>query len=74
MDKEKIIGGLFVKFDVTGGTNDAPFTIYYNFALQFSEEQKSDIEFSYEGSDETCKLEVVEGKKTIVFEYSILQQ
>ena len=73
MDKEKIIGGLFVKFDVTGGINDAPFTIYYNFALQFSEEQKSDIEFSYEGSDETWKLEVVDGNKTILFEYSILQ-
>jgi hypothetical protein len=68
--ENKIVAGLFVKFDVTNGTDDVLFTIYYNFGLQFSEEQASNIRVTYDGS-EYWYLEVVEGNKTIVFEYSV---
>lgn len=68
--ENKIVAGLFVKFDVTNGTDDILFTIYYNFGLQFSEEQASNIRVTYDGS-EYWYLEVVEGNKTIVFEYSV---
>ncbi len=69
-DTDKIVGGLFVKFEVElfGEPYD---TVYYNYGLQFSEEQTSDIAFTYDGSDEIWFLEVVEGNKTILFEYSI---
>lgn len=70
-DKDKIVAGLFVKFDVTFGGENTLFTIYYNFGLQFSEEQSKDISVTYEGSAEVWELEVVEGNKTILFEYSI---
>jgi hypothetical protein len=69
-DEDKITKGLFVKFDVTNGGEITLFTIYYNFGLQFSEEQTSDVSFTYDGT-ETWFLEVVEGNKTILFEYSI---
>lgn len=72
LDKEKIVGGLFVKFDVTNGGTETLFTIYYNFGLQFSEEMTADVAVSFDGSFEAWKLEVVEGNKTIVFEYSIV--
>jgi hypothetical protein len=71
IDPDKITAGLFVKFDVKNGGTDILFTIYYNFGLQFSEELSQDIAFSYIGSDEIWYLEVVEGNKTIAFEYSI---
>jgi hypothetical protein len=72
MDKDKVVSGLFVKFDVTYGGDDVLFTIYYNFGLQFSEEVPSDVAVSYEGSGEIWFLETVEGNKTILFEYSII--
>ena len=70
MDKTKIVGGLFVKFDVIMDGENIAFTIYYNFGLQFSEEQKEDVGVTYDGS-EIWYLEVVDGNKTILFEYSI---
>jgi hypothetical protein len=70
MDKTKIVGGLFVKFDVIMDGENIAFTIYYNFGLQFSEEQNEDIGVTYDGS-EIWYLEVVDGNKTILFEYSI---
>ena len=72
INDSEITGGLFVKFDVTYGTPETLFTVYYNFGLQFSEEQTDDLAFTYDGSDEIWYLEVVEGNKTILFEYSIL--
>ena len=69
-DKTKIVAGLFVKFDVTN--MGEPFTIYYNFGLQFSEEQTSNVELTYDGI-ETWSLDVVENNKTILFEYSIVK-
>lgn len=71
IDTEKITGGIFVKLDVTYGGQDVLFTIYYNFGLQFSELQSADVGVTYTGSEETWFLEVVEGNKTILFEYSI---
>jgi hypothetical protein len=68
--ENKIVAGLFVKFDVANGTDDVLFTIYYNFGLQFSEEQASNISVTYDGS-EYWYLEVVKENKTIVFEYSV---
>ena len=69
-DYSKIVAGLFVKFDVK--ISDAEgFTIYYNFGLQFSEELTADIGVTYDAS-EVWVLEVVEGNKTIAFEYSVL--
>ena len=70
MDKTKIVGGLFVKFDVIMVGENIAFTIYYNFGLQFSEEQNEDIGVTYDGC-EIWYLEVVDGNKTILFEYSI---
>ena len=70
IDKTKIIAGLFVKLDVTMGGEEIAFTIYYNFGLQFGEEQKEDIGVTYDGS-EIWYLEVVDGDETILFEYSI---
>lgn len=70
LDKTKIIAGLFVKFDVIMDGENVAFTIYYNFGLQFSEEQNEDIGVTYDGS-EIWYLEVVDGNKTILFEYSI---
>ena len=70
LDKTKIIAGLFVKFDVIMDGENIAFTIYYNFGLQFSEEQKEDIGVTYDGS-EIWYLEVVNGNQTILFEYSI---
>lgn len=70
MDKTKIVGGLFVKFDVILYGENIEFTIYYNFGLQFSEEQKEDIGVTYDGS-EIWYLEVVDGNETILFDYSI---
>ena len=70
MDKTKIVGGLFVKFDVIMDGENIAFTIYYNFGLQFSEEQNEDIGVTYDGC-EIWYLEVVDGNKTILFEYSI---
>ena len=72
IDVSKITAGLFVKFDVTLGGTETLFTIYYNFGLQFSEEQIDDLAFTYDGSNEIWFLEVVEGNKTILFEYSIV--
>ena len=43
-----------------------------NFGLQLSEEQTNDVAFTYSKSDETWYLEVVEGNKNILFEYSIV--
>ena len=71
IETDKIVEGLFVKFEVTNGTKDVLFTIYYNFGLQFSEEQTSNIRVTYDES-EYWDLEVVEENKTIVFEYSII--
>ena len=66
------VAGLFVKFDVTYGGADVLFTIYYNFGLQFSEEQSENVELTYDGI-ETWSLDVVENNKTILFEYSIVK-
>ena len=71
IETDKIVEGLFVKFEVTNGTKDVLFTIYYNFGLQFSEEQTSNIRVTHDNS-EYWDLEVVEENKTIVFEYSII--
>ena len=71
IDTSKITGGLFVKFDVNLNGEETIFTVYYNFALQFSEEQTNDIEVSLDQGNESWYLEVVEGNKTILFEYSI---
>lgn len=68
---DKIIRGLFVKFEVTNADKDVLFTAYYNFGLEFSEEQESDIAFTFGGSNEAWLLEVVEENKCLVFEYSI---
>ena len=70
IETDKIVAGLFVKFDVTNGNKDVLFTIYYNFGLQFSKKQNSNIRVTYDGS-EYWYLEVVEENKTIVFEYSV---
>ena len=71
IDTSKVTGGLFVKFNTSITPESAPITIYYNFALQFCEEQTRDMAFSYTGSEEIWYLEVVDGNKTILFEYSI---
>ena len=71
IDFNKVIGGLFVKFDVTNGTDQVLFTIYYNFGLQFIEEQTQDLSVTYDGV-EFWYLEVVEQDPTVLFEYSIV--
>ena len=70
-DETKLLRGLFVKFDVTMGGDEVLFTTYYNFGLQFSDEQLNDIAFTHPDVDEVWLLEVVEGNKTILFEDSI---
>lgn len=45
---------------------------YYNFGLQFCQEQENGIEFAYEGSSEKWLLEVAEDNKTILFEIRLL--
>ena len=73
LDKGKIVRGLFVKFDVTYGGEYVLLSAYYNFGLEFSEEVTDDIAVSYMGGDEIWMLEVVEGNKKIVFEYSVTE-
>jgi hypothetical protein len=70
---DKIVAGLFVKVEITCGTEYVLDTIYYNFGLQFSEDQDSDISVTHDGS-EYWELEVVEENKTVVFEYSIVKE
>ena len=64
------MSGLFVKFDVTYGTQETLFTIYHIFRLQLNEEQTKNVAFTYFQSNEIWYLEIVEGNKTISFEYS----
>ena len=68
-DENKIVKGLFVKVNSkeTLGAD-----LYFNFALEFNEEQKSDIVVFANETEEIWLLEVVEGNKTIVFEYGVL--
>lgn len=71
IDSEKLVAGLFVKFEaILNG--EILYTAYYNFGLQFIDEQSTDITFTFSGSTEIWLLEVVEGNRTILFEYSIV--
>ena len=69
-DETKLVGGLFVKFNIDF-FGEPYTTVYYNFGLQFSDEQLSDVTFTHPDVEEEWLLEVVEGNKTILFEYSI---
>ena len=71
IDLDKITAGLFVKFDVTNGGETILYTIYYNFGLQFSEEQTENLQVTFNNWVDVWELEVVEQNKTILFEYSI---
>ena len=71
IDLDKITGGLFVKFDVTNGGETILYTIYYNFGLQFSEEQTENLQVTFNNWVDVWELEIVEQNKTILFEYSI---
>lgn len=72
IDMGDIVSGLFVKFEVEDDNGEIITTIYYNYGLEFKDEQTKDVGFSFEGSDEVWLLEVVEKNKKLLFEYSIL--
>lgn len=70
-DSEKLVRGLFVKLEVTNF--GAPFTVYYNFGLEFNAPQEAPIAFTVDGWGEAWVLETVSGNRNIVFEYSIVE-
>lgn len=72
LDMDKIVRGLFVKFNPKSENGIALQTVYYNYALELSEKQSKDIGLSFEGSDEVWLLEVVKENKKLLFEYSIV--
>ena len=68
-DENKIAKGLFVKLNSKETLGN---DLYFNFGFEFVEEQTSDIIVFAKNTEEIWFLEVVDGCKTIVFEFSIL--
>lgn len=70
LDWDTVQRGIFVKVD--GNFGDVAVTYYYNFGLELTAIQETDVAFTFTGSPEIWFLEVVEGNERLLFEYSIL--
>ena len=73
--KDSVLRGLFVRYDMFSPENgEILFTVYYNFGLEFFEEQNADVPVSAPGTSDTWYLEVVKGNPKLLFEFSIAQK